>query len=102
MTDLSQGDIIRISNFRNLFVVVSKNAFIRSTGVFHVCPLIRNLPAGPVHIPVRGKNGESGTVPCEQLKLIDPGVRSCLRTDSLPYETIMNISDAIQGLFEYD
>ena len=103
MTGLNQGDIIKISGYsRRLFVVVSKNAFIRATGVFHVCPLIEGVDEGPLHIPVVGVNSQTGTVICEQMKMIDPGTRTCNRTDHLQYGDIMNISDAIQGIFEYD
>lgn len=103
MTGLYQGDIIRISGFgQKLFVVVSKNAFIKATGVFHVCPLMIDVPEGPLHIAVTGKNAVAGTVICEQMKLIDPLSRTCNRLDHLDYGDIMNISDAIQGIFEYD
>ena len=73
MTQFHQGDIIKISDFRQkLFLVVSKNAFIKATGVFHVCPLIADIPEGPLHIAVNGNKHCSGTVICEQVKLIDP------------------------------
>lgn len=103
MNDFCQGSIIKISGFqKQFFVIVSKNAFIRATGMFHVCPMVSGVSAGPVHIEVKGKNGESGTVICEQIKIIDPGARSCSIADLLPYEDIMNVSDAVQGIFEYD
>lgn len=103
MTDLNQGDIISISGFsKRQFVVVSKNAFIRATGVIHVCPMIKNIADGPLHIPVRGNRSEGGVVICEQVKLIDPAARGCSRLDNLPYGDIMNVSDAVQGMFEYD
>ena len=103
MNDFYQGDIIKISGFnKQLFVIVSKNAFIRATGMFHVCPMISGIPAGPVHIVVKGQKGESGTIICEQIKAIDPKARGCSRVDLLSYENMMNVSDAIQGIFEYD
>ena len=103
MKDISQGDIVRISGFgRMLFVVTSKNAFIKSTGVFHACPVISDMPPGPLHISVKGKKGTAGTVICEQIKLIDPSVRGVSRTDRLEYGDIINISDAVQGIFDYD
>ena len=83
-------------------LVVSKNEFIKKTGVFHVCPLLENYAEGPLHIKVRGVKDTSGTAICEQLKLIDPSARSCKRIDRVPYHMIMNVSDAIQGIFEYD
>jgi mRNA interferase MazF len=102
MNDFSQGDIIKISGFNYNFIIVSKNAFINATSVFHVCPIFKNVPEGPLHIYIAGKIKETGTVICEQIKLIDPTVRGCGKIDSVSYETIMNISDAIQGIFEYD
>lgn len=102
MIDFYQGDIIKISGFRNKFMVISKNAFIKATNVFHVCPLLENYAEGPLHIAVTGKEKTNGIVICEQIKLIDPSARGCTRVDRVPYEDIMNISDAIQGIFEYD
>ena len=95
MNMFSQGDLIRIHGFQNLFLIVSKNAYIAATNTFHVCPVLKN-------IQVTGKNGEEGTVICEQIKFIDPGVRRCSKKDYLTYSSIINISDAIQGIFEYD
>lgn len=102
MIDFYQGDIIRISGFKNKFMIISKNAFIKATNVFHVCPLLEKYPEGPLHITIKGKKETIGTIACEQIKLIDPAVRKCSKVDSLPYHHIMNISDAIQGIFEYD
>ena len=103
MNVFCQGDIIKIAGFKKqLFVIVSKNAFIKATGIFHVCPMISGIQEGPIHILVEGKNGESGTVICEQIKAIDPRVRGCNRVDLLAYEDIMNVSDTVQGIFEYD
>ena len=102
MTELFQGDIINISGFKACFLIISKNAFIRKTGLFHVCPVLKEVKAGPLHIPLCGLNENKGTAICEQIKLIDPAQRECRRIDRIPYEQLMNISDAIQGMFEYD
>ena len=103
MSEIYQGDIIKISGLAGrLFVVVSKNTFIRATGIFHVCPMLQDVPPGPVHIQVIGEQDEKGTVICEQIKAIDPKARGCNRIDRLSYADIMNISDTVQGIFEYD
>lgn len=102
MTDFSQGDVIRINGFNNVFLIVSKNAYIRATKTFHVCPILEKESEGPLHICVEGTRKYKGVVICEQMKLIDPGARGCMRVDRLKYEILMNISDAIQGIFEYD
>ena len=97
-----QGDIIKISGFKNYFLIVSKNAFIKATNFFHICPVIENNEDGPLHISIVGKQKTSGTVFCEQMKLIDPSVRACNKVDRISYDAMMNISDEIQGIFEYD
>lgn len=102
MMDFLQGDIIKITGYKNKLLIVSKNAFIKATGVFHVCPLLENISEGPLHIYIEGRNNEKGIVICEQMKMIDPSARACKKMDSVPYEMIMNVSDAIQGIFEYD
>ena len=102
MGEFSQGDLLRIDGYRNLFIVISKNAYISATHTFHVCPVLKDIPEGPLHISVNGRNGAEGTVICEQIKLVDPSVRRCAKKDSISYSDIMNVSDAIQGIFEYD
>ena len=97
-----QGDIIKISGLKDKYVILSKNAFIKATGVFHVCPVLEGYPEGPVHVSIEGKKGYRGTAICEQIKLIDPSVRGCFGVDSLSYKDIMNTSDVLQGIFEYD
>ena len=100
--DLSQGDIVRIDGYRQNFLVISKNAFIRSTGMVHVCPFFKTIVEGPLHIAAKGIAGTVGVAAAEQIKLIDPGARSIRKTDRLQYADIMEISDAVQGIFEYD
>ena len=78
------------------------NAFIRATNMFHVCPLLSQVQEGPLHIHVLVINQTEGTVICERIKLIDPNARSCSRIDRLPYGELMNVPDALQGIFEYD
>ena len=102
MAAFSQGDIVRIAGFKNTFMIISKNAFIKATGVFHVCPVLQGISDGPFHIAVKGKKGSAGKVICEQIKLIDPQVRNCVKADYLSYKDIMEVSDVIQGIFEYD
>ncbi len=103
MISFSQGDIISISGYgKKAFLIVSKNAFIKATGVFHICPILNDYSPGPLHIEITGNKGITGTTICEQIKLIDPAARGCSIIDSIPYADIMNISDAIQGIFEYD
>lgn len=104
MTDFSQGDVIKIDGFRSHFLIVSNNAFIQAAKVFHICPIIEagRGAAGPLHIAITGNNGEKGIAICEQIKMIDPSARACSRVDAVSYGAIMDVSDAVQGMFEYD
>ncbi len=102
MTEYSQGDIVRIDGLRDKYLIISNNSFIRYTGFFHVCPILEKHHPGPLHISITGRNGTKGVAICEQIKLIDSKSRSCTFSDSIPYDAIMNISDAVQGIFEYD
>ncbi|MBR2121890.1 MAG: type II toxin-antitoxin system PemK/MazF family toxin [Lachnospiraceae bacterium] len=85
-----------------MFLIISSNAFIKAVGAFHVCPVLNDYPDGPLHIRITGQNGIAGTAICEQLKLIDPEARVCMKLDRIPYHSIMDISDAVQGIFDYD
>ena len=102
MKNFSQGDIVKISGYKNCFLVVSKNAFIKATNVFRVCPILQGIPEGPLHIGIVGKVKETGVVVCEQIKLIVPSTRNCGKVDSVPYHMLMNVSDVLQGIVEYD
>lgn len=102
MNNFSQGDIIKIDKKKNLFLIVSNNTFIKATNAFHICPIIDKLPANPIHVSIEGKNKTTGTVLCEQLLLVVPNQFPCTKIDSISYPQIMNISDILQGIFEYD
>ncbi|SDH25737.1 hypothetical protein SAMN05421493_10135 [Pseudobutyrivibrio sp. 49] len=97
-----QGDIIKISGFGNLFLIISKNVFIRERKMFHVSPIVNTDIINPMNIDIKGVDGTEGTVICEEIKLIDPVARACTKVDRINYWGIINISDAIQGMFEYD
>ena len=56
---------------------------------------------GPTHVNLCSINGIKGTALCENIKLIDPIEHGIFKIDSICYGDIMEISDIIQGLFEY-
>ena len=99
---LSQGDIVKLQGYTNYFLVVSNNAYIRSAEMFHACLMTTWEKDGPLHIRVKGVNGTEGVVSCEQIRLIDPASRGFQHIDRLAYRDLMEVSDAIQGMFEYD
>lgn len=99
MEPLHQGDILKIEQIKHPVLVVSKD-FFNTSGEIIGCPIINHSNPGPLHIWMSTKNTE-GYIHCEKLTLLDLSVRGYKKTDRLPISEIMNVSDAIQGIFEY-
>jgi len=99
MEQLHQGDILKIEKIKHPVLVASKD-FFNASGEIIGCPIIRNSMPGPLHIWISTKENE-GYVQCEKLALLDLSIRGYKRIDKLPISEIMNISDAIQSIFEY-
>lgn len=99
MEYLHQGDILRIEKIKHPVLVVSKN-FFNTSGEIIGCPIISDSIPGPLHIWISTEQTE-GYVQCEKLALLDLSVRGYKKADRLPMSEMMNISDAIQGIFEY-
>ncbi len=96
MEHLHQGDILKIDKIVHPVLVASKD-FFNSSGEIIGCPIIINSKPGPLHIWMSTK----GYIHCEKLALLDLSIRGYKKTDSLPISEIINVSDAIQGIFEY-
>lgn len=94
-----QGDILKIEQLKHPVLIVSKD-FFNTSGEIIGCPIINHSNPGPLHIRMSTQNTE-GYIHCEKLTLLDLSVRGYKKMDSLPISEMMNISDAIQGIFEY-
>ena len=99
MEQLHQGDLLKIDNIRHPVLVVSKD-FFNSSGAVIGCPVIKDSIAGPLHIWMSVEDNE-GYIQCEKLALLDLSVRGYKRIGRLPLAEMINISDAIQSIFEY-
>jgi len=99
MQQMSQGDILRVEKIKNPVLVVSKD-FFNTSGEIIGCPIIMNSVPGPLHIWMSTESTE-GYVQCEKLALLDLNVRGYRKVDRLPIAEMINISDAIQSIFEY-
>ena len=96
---LHQGDILKIEKIKHPVLVVSKD-FFNSSGEIIGCPIIRDSVPGPLHIWMSTKENE-GYIQCEKLALLDLSIREYKKIDRLPIGEMINVSDAIQGIFEY-
>lgn len=99
MEPLHQGSILRIEKIKHPVLIVSKD-FFNTSGQIIGCPIIKHSTPGPLHIRISAENTE-GYVQCEKLALLDLSIRGYKKTDKLPILEMINISDAIQGIFEY-
>lgn len=99
---VSLGDIIKISGKKNYFVVVSSNTFNRYSSVFYVCPIVDDALIGPFHVDVKGRSGICGAAICENVIPISSANIAYKQVDNIPYAQVMEISDILQGIFEYD
>ena len=99
MEILHQGDILKIEKIKHPVLVVSKDFFNTSSEIIG-CPIIRNSASGPLHIWMATEENE-GYIQCEKLTLLDMSLRGYKKVDRLPISEMMNVSDAIQGIFEY-
>ena len=99
MEQLHQGDLLKIENIRHPVLVVSKD-FFNSSGAVIGCSVIKDSIEGPLHIWMSVEDNE-GYIQCEKLALLDLSVRGYKRIGRLPLAEMINISDAIQSIFEY-
>lgn len=96
---LRQGDILRIEKIKHLVLVVSKD-FFNSSGEIIGCPIISDSNPGPLHIWTHMDDIE-GYIQCEKLALLDLSVRGYKRIGRISLAEVINVSDAIQGIFDY-
>lgn len=96
---IHQGDILQIENIKNPVLVTSKDFFNRS-GEIIGCPIFSGDSDSPLHIKIK-TNHIAGCVHCEKLALLDMHVRGYKTISTLPLADIINLTDAIQGIFDY-
>ena len=97
--EILQGDILKVEKINRPVVVVSKDYF-NTSGEVIACPIFEDSARGPLHIFIRANEVE-GYVQCEKLALLDLRFRGYKKIDKLKLIDKMDISDAVQGIFEY-
>ena len=96
---LHQGDIIKLEKIKHPVLVVSKD-FFNASGEIIGCPIFDHSIEGPLHILI-STDETAGCVQCEKLALLDLKVRGYKKIDTITIAAMINIVDAIQGIFEY-
>ena len=97
---LHQGDILRIEKIKHPGLVVSKD-FFNASGEIIGCPVISNSNPGPLHIWTSVGEEIAGYIQCEKLALLDLSIRGHKKIGRIPMSELVNVSDAIQGIFDY-
>ncbi len=99
MAAVEQGDLLKIEGVQYPVIVVSNN-FFNQSGKAIVCPIMKKAAPGPLHIELKDSS-VSGYVLCEQVRYLDLTVRRYSKLTQTHYFDIMDISDAVVGMFEY-
>ena len=99
MAEIEQGDLLRVSGITFPVIVVSCN-FFNASGKAIVCPVVTSTEKGPLHIAVKTAQLE-GVVLCEQVRYLDLAARHYSKLGGAHYYDIMDISDAVMGMFDY-
>ncbi len=99
MVMIEQGDMLRVGGINYPVIVVSNN-FFNQSGKVIACPIVKNAIEGPLHIKLKDSSVE-GIVLCEQVKYLDLKARHFSKLTSTHYFDIMDISDAVMGMFDY-
>ena len=100
MAAFEQGDLLKIDGIQQPVIVVSNNVF-NESGKAIVCPIVANAQEGPLHIALKDSPVQ-GVVLCEQVRYLDLGARRFSKVAAMHYFDIMDISDAVMGMFEYN
>ena len=99
MVVIEQGDMLRVGGITHPIIVVSNN-FFNQSGKIIGCPIVKNAIEGPLHIKLKDSTIE-GFVLCEQVKYLDLKARRFSKLSATHYFDIINISDAVMGMFDY-
>ena len=99
MQKIEQGDILKVGGLKYPVIVVSNN-FFNESGKAIVCPILKNAVEGPLHIMLKNSPVE-GCVLCEQVRYVDLAERRFSKLEAMHYFDIMDISDAVMGMFDY-
>ena len=97
---LHQGDILRIEKIKHPVLVVSKD-FFNASGEIIGCPVISHSNPGPLHIWTSVGEEIEGYIQCEKLALLDLSIRGHKKIGRISMSELVNVSDAIQGIFDY-
>ena len=99
MAQFEQGDLLKIDGIQQPVIVVSNDVFNQS-GKAIVCPIVQSAQEGPLHIKLKDSSVQ-GVVLCEQVRYLDLAARRFHKLTATHYFDILDISDAVVSMIEY-
>ncbi len=99
MVCAQQGDILWLEKEAQHVLVLSREFFNRS-GMSVVCPLRDYAKPDALHIGITSE-AYTGMALIEHLRSLDLEARHYRKVSCISYEQIQDISDAVQGIFDY-
>ncbi len=99
MQKIEQGDLLKVGGLKYPVIVVSNNYFNESRKAI-VCPIVKDAIEGPLHIKLKDCPVD-GYILCEQVRFVDLAERRFSKMTATHYFDIMDISDAVMGMFDY-
>ena len=94
-----QGDVLKVEKIKDPVFVASKN-FFNQSGEIIGCPILGESTESPLHIYVE-MDENKGYIQCEQMKMLDLRVRGYKIIDRVKMADVINVTDAIQSIFDY-
>ena len=81
-------------------IVLNHVSFELQTGEIIGCPIFNYNIESPLHIEIETEN-RKGYVQCENLSMLDLNMRGFAVIDRIAINDVMDITDTIQGIFDY-
>jgi mRNA interferase MazF len=79
-------------------LVVSKEAFNKSTGMAICCPITNTNRKIPFHVPIAGRTSLTGFVMCDQVKSLDFRSRGMTLIEHAPQEVLEDVLAIIDAV----
>ena len=97
--EIQQGDVLKVEKIKDPVFVASKN-FFNQSGVIIGCPILGESTESPLHIYVE-MDENKGYIQCEQMKMLDLRIRGYKIIDRVKMADVINVTVAIQSIFDY-
>jgi mRNA interferase MazF len=81
-------------------LVVSNHTFNNFTKLAMVCPITNTNRAFPLHIKLDNRTQTTGTILCEQAKILDMSARNAIFKEKTPVDIMVEVVDIISGIIE--